>query len=48
MSKEGLKFAPAVGGDEGAYESVHRALAAFDVAAHGSVASTSSHSSRTE
>jgi hypothetical protein len=35
MSKEGLTFAPAVGGDEAAYVALHRALAAYDVGARG-------------
>jgi hypothetical protein len=35
MTKEGLTFAPAVGGDEAAYVALHRALAAYDVAARG-------------
>jgi len=34
MSKHGLRFAPAVAGDEAAYENLHRALAVYDVAAH--------------
>jgi hypothetical protein len=34
MSKQGLRFAPAVEGDEGAYENLHRALVVYDVAAH--------------
>jgi hypothetical protein len=37
MSKQGLKFAPAVSGDEAAYENLHRALAMYDVAAHYSM-----------
>jgi hypothetical protein len=35
MSKDGLTFAPAVGGDEAAYVALHRALAAYDVGARG-------------
>jgi hypothetical protein len=34
MSKQGLRFAPAVSGDEAAYENLHRALVVYDVAAH--------------
>jgi hypothetical protein len=36
MSREGLKFAPALTGDETAYEGLHKALAVYDVAAHTS------------
>jgi hypothetical protein len=36
MTRHGLKFAPAVTGDETAYEGLHRALAVYDVAAHTS------------
>jgi hypothetical protein len=35
MSKEGLTFAAAVGGDEAAYMALHRALAAYDSAVRG-------------
>ena len=34
MSYQGLRFAPAVAGDEAAYENLHRALVVYDVAAH--------------
>jgi hypothetical protein len=34
MTKHSLKFAPAVPGDESAYVDLHKALAAYDVAAH--------------
>lgn len=34
MTQRGLWFAPAVGGEESAYVTVHRALAAYNVAAH--------------
>src|SRR5207253_647781 len=37
MTKEGLKFAPAVPGDETAYENLHRALAVYVVTALDSV-----------
>jgi hypothetical protein len=33
MTREGLAFAPALSGDEGAYVALHRALAAYDAAA---------------
>jgi hypothetical protein len=36
MSYQGLRFAPAVAGDEAAYENLHRALVVYDVAAHQS------------
>jgi RNA polymerase sigma factor (sigma-70 family) len=35
MTQEGLVFAPAVAGDEAAYVALHRALAAYEVAARG-------------
>ncbi len=38
MTKNGLKFAPAVAGDETAYEGLHKASAVYDVAAHYSKA----------
>jgi hypothetical protein len=38
MTTEGLKFAPAVGGDESAYVALHRLLAAYDVSINGAVA----------
>jgi hypothetical protein len=38
MTKHGLKFAPAVAGDETAYEGLHRALAVYNVAARTSKA----------
>jgi hypothetical protein len=37
MSRQGLRFAPAVAGDEGAYENLHRYLVVYDVAAHQSI-----------
>ena len=46
MSRQGLRFAPAVAGDEAAYENLHHYLVVYDVAAHqsrspGSTASAS-------
>ena len=46
MSNQGLKFAPAVAGDEAAYENLHHYLVVYEVAAHqsrspGSTASAS-------
>jgi hypothetical protein len=38
MNSQGLQFAPAVAGDESAYVALHRALAAFDLAAQNQVA----------
>jgi hypothetical protein len=37
MSKQGLRFAPAVAGDEAAYENLHHYLVFYDVAAHQSL-----------
>jgi hypothetical protein len=42
MVERGLKFAPAVAGDEAAYQAFHSALAAYDIAMSTQVASTSS------
>jgi hypothetical protein len=36
MSNQGLRFAPALAGDEAAYENLHHYLAVYDVAAHQS------------
>lgn len=37
MTREGLRFAPSVPGNEGAYVALHRALAAFDVSINRAV-----------
>jgi len=39
MTKQGLQFAPAVPGDESAYAALHQALANYDLAAQGQIAS---------
>jgi hypothetical protein len=39
MRKQGLQFAPAVPGDEGAYVALHQALANYDLAAQAQTAS---------
>jgi hypothetical protein len=36
MSRHGLRFAPALAGEEAAYENLHHYLAVYDVAAHQS------------
>src|SRR5262249_44668572 len=38
MTQQGLLFAPATSGDEAAYTALHRALAAYDMATAGSLA----------
>jgi hypothetical protein len=40
MTRDGLRFAPAMPGDESAYVALHRLLAAYDVAINGAVADT--------
>lgn len=40
MTRDGLKFAPAMPGDESAYVALHRLLAAYDVAINGAVVDT--------
>jgi hypothetical protein len=39
MTKQGLQFAPAIPGDEGAYVALHQALANYDLAAQAQTAS---------
>jgi hypothetical protein len=41
MSRQGLRFAPALAGDEAAYEYLHHYLVVYDVAAHQSQSSQS-------
>jgi hypothetical protein len=48
MSRQGLRFAPALAGDEPAYEYLHHYLVVYDVAAHQSPGSTTSASDQME
>jgi hypothetical protein len=44
MSRQGLRFAPALAGDEASYEYLHHSLVVYDVAAHHSQSSQSTAS----